>query len=165
MLFEKTRMRRAIRGLDWMDTLPLADTSAQMIRIRTHAGMFPISESDGALLVWGFDEQPGAFQFLVVRLTEREADRVFAADPYTVGVLEPVRRRLRHRHAILVVQNGPELHARPLTVPRWGSEQKFIDELDAAAASCPAFRLAHRKSSVPGMQSFAEGLVRELSLA
>lgn len=124
--------------------------------------MLPIGESDGALLLWTFDRLPGTTQFLVVRLTEAEADRVHSADPYAVGLIEPVRRRIKNRWALLIVRCGEKVYGLPYRIPRWRSEKFFIADLDAAAASCPAYRMAHSREIAKEAQVLAETLVRDL---
>jgi hypothetical protein len=165
MFPQSFRLRQADRGLRWLSDFASHSESAGLTRIRERTGLLPIGDSDGAILVWLFDEKPGATEVLFVRLTEDEADAVYSADPYTVGVLEPVRRKLRNRWAVLAVRCGQDLHTRPYRIPTRVTEEAFIAELDKTAASCPAFSLLDRRTMVPDAQVFAQDMARELAFA
>ncbi|UVT31524.1 hypothetical protein SEA_MASK_92 [Mycobacterium phage Mask] len=163
VLFESLRLRRVLRGLRWTSVIDQrSPATAGVIRIRSHSVLAPVGESDGAVLAWGFDMKPGAFHTLFVRLTEDEANRVYAADPLSVGVLEPVRRRMVYPWAVLAVRCGRDLYAAPFRIPRRGTEAAFVEALDNAAATCPAYMLAHRRDVVPDAQVFAQRFSRDL---
>jgi hypothetical protein len=160
---ERLRLKMAHRGLRWVGALP--EPGTPMTKIRGLTGLVPYGESDGALLIWIFDEKPGAHPVLAVRLTEDEADRVYSADPYSVGVLEPVRRRIVNRWGLLIVVCEKQRYARPYRIPRRGSEANFIADLDKAAESCPAFALEHsRATETPEVHEFVERVATGLVL-
>lgn len=159
-------MRGADRGLRW--TSVLRDAEKQLVKVRMHAGLVPIGDHDGAVLAWMFDMKPGAVQTLFVRLTEDEADKVFSADPFTVGLLEPVRRRIHAKWAVLVVKNGETFYSCPYRIPRRVSEDEFIADLEQHALTCPAFSLGHRKHlpmAQSRAESFAQQMAKDLALA
>lgn len=162
-LVARWRRRRLERGLRWVRDLP--DRPTGMAEVRAFAHLIPVGDHDGAILLWGFDFKPGATQLLVVRLTEKEAEAVYAADPYTVGLLEPVRRHLTNNAAILAVKCGTTLHHVPYLIPRRGTEDQFLAELDAAADSSPAFAVVDRRQMVPEAQILVQTLDRNLAFA
>lgn len=162
---QKLRHRVAHRGLRWMDEIRDDRSEETSTRVRAHAILVPVGDDDGAMLVWLFDRKPGASQALFVRLTEAEADAVYSADPYSVGLLEPVRRHLKHPWAVLAVKCGAEIHATPWRIPRFTSEDGFIELLDGAAATCPVFMLADRREMVPEVQVFAQNIARDFAFA
>jgi hypothetical protein len=164
MLTELFRSKQASR-LRWLDEVSRQhpDGSA-MLKVRVHAGLLPIGTDDGAVLVWIFDNHPGP-HVLIVRLTEREADAVSAADPYTVGMLEPVRHSIASDWALLAVECEGSVHMTRYQIPRRGSEDEFIANLDAAAAGCPAYTRGHGRGVTVGQEEYARELARELALA
>lgn len=164
MSFHTRRLRKALKGLRWLDDLPLHHDDLALTPVRKRSLLIPVGESDGAILIWGFNEMPGLRAAMMVRLTEREADAVFSADPYTVGMLEPVRRKLEHRWAILAVVCGKEVNARPYRITKFGTEDAFVDGLDAAVDSCPSLATVSRRDAVPAVQLFAEGVARDLAI-
>lgn len=162
-LVKRWRSRRMARELRWVQDLP--DHPAGIAKVRAFAHLIPVGDHDGAILLWVFDVKPGATQLLIVRLTEKEAEAVYAADPYTVGLLEPVRRHLTSTSAILAIKCGTTIHTVPYLIPRRGSEEQFLAGLDGAADSCPAFSLVDRRQMVPEAQILAEKLDRDLAFA
>lgn len=155
-------LERAQRGLRWMGDVP-ATSPADLVQIRSHSSLIPVGESNGAVLIWMFDSTDQAAHFLIVRLTEEEAEKVYSADPYTTGLLEPVRRRLRDRYAVLAIMfDGGALEARPYKIPRLVSEARFVGDLDAIAEACPGYRERNRRDFVPAVQSFVEALAKDL---
>ena len=70
------RVKRIIRGLGWTGVVSDLKSDQRIVRVRVHSALFPVGDSAGAVLAWGFDVRPGAIQVLFVRLTEDEANRV-----------------------------------------------------------------------------------------
>lgn len=140
-------------------------SQGDFIPIRGSSALIPIDEDDGAILIWMFDNNPGTHHYLVVRLSEREADLVNAGDPYNVGLLEPVRWRIRNRWALLMVKCGNKIHTTPYRIPRLRPEGAFIAALDRAAATCPVYRVSNSREIARDVQMFAEDMARDLALA
>ncbi|WP_195167891.1 hypothetical protein [Mycobacteroides abscessus] len=152
-LRERWIQKQADRGLRWIEELP--DTpfdKTEVVHVRGRATLKPLGDADGAIAAWIFDVKAGATQVLFVRLTEDEAEQVYRADPYSVGFLEPVRHEITNEWAVLAVKCGDALYAGPYRIPRGGSEDAFISNLDEAAATCPAF--SRDKSTTPSVQTF-----------
>lgn len=152
------------KHLTWIRDIKRAP-DVDLTLVRGGSGLVPIGTDDGAVLVWMFDNKPGTHQYLFVRLTEHEADLVNAADAYTVGLLEPVRRRIKNRWALLMVKSGRRVYGLPYRIPRYRSESAFIADLDMAAATCPAYRMNHSREIARDAQVYAENMARELALA
>jgi hypothetical protein len=90
---------------------------------------------DGAMLAWRFDETDIGHYYLCVRLTEREAQKVYEADE-SVGMLEPVRAHLRHPGSLIVLIHDAGLQKDlqlPYLIPTRGSEYDFVCGLMKAA--------------------------------
>lgn len=131
------------RRLSWIADLadiPMDDLS--LVYLRGHSGMVPMPNNGGAILIWMFDQRDGANPLLIVRLTEDEADEVYAADPFTTGMLEPVRRHIHHRYAWMAVRCGHRQYVRPFRISRRSTEGAFVASLDKAADSCPAYHFS-----------------------
>lgn len=166
-LREKLWWARASQGLDWVIALPehhFAETKAT--RVRSFSALLPGGESDGALLLWTFDSEPGKRHTLAVRLTEDEANRVYSADPYSVGILEPVRRHIADRWAVLMIKHGDNQHALPYRIPRRRSEKAFIANLDKAAERCKNYEpINSRKPTVSAAQDRANEIAKDFAFA
>lgn len=111
--------------------------------------LFPTADGS-ALLWWQFSGQVEGERVgvLTVHLTDAEANRVAETGPMD-GVLEKVRPKLRDQHALVhTIENG-QTCVREFVVPRDTSEWEFAAELDAAAATAPAFR----KAVLAGMEA------------
>lgn len=159
------KSQHALRGVSWINVLRnvrIADVG--IARIRGHSVLIPVDDADGAVLVWQFDSTPGAIPILFVRLTEDEANAVYAADPYTVGVLEPIRRHIANPWAVLAVERGGAVDVRPFQINKRVSEDAFVADLDATAAESPALNAGDRRTKVPEADMFAQ-LARDLAFA
>ncbi len=150
---------RAAKGLSWIGELAELDIAESGITpIRSGALLIPIAKNDGALLVWTFDHGTNFSHLLIARLTEDEADKVYAADPYSTGLLEPVRRHITNPWGIVGVSHGDDMRARPCPIIRHGAERLFVRTLDTIAAHEPQVR----DVAVPQAQEFALGVTKEL---
>ena len=167
-LSEKLWWSKASRGLDWVSALPEPRSEEMKVTpVRSFSVLVAINEADGALLFWTFDSERGKRHTLAVRLTEDEANKVYNADPCSVGILEPVRRRITDPWAVLLVQHGENRHARPYRIPRFRSEKAFIANLDRAAGDeCKEFEPRKGQSpAVSAAQGRANEIAREFALA
>lgn len=155
-------MQHGLRGVAWINKIRgLRTSDVGVTPVRGHSAMMPVGDGDGALLIWVFDSKPGSIPFLFVRLTEEEANAVYAADPYTVGMLEPVRRHITTPWAVLAVERDGAVDVTPYRINKHSSEGDFIAELDAATAALLA---GGGQSEVPNAETFTE-LARELACA
>lgn len=117
----------------------------------------------GAVLAWTFDFDPITHDSstLCLFLTNGEAKRVVKADRLRVGMLEPVRKELKHRDAYLIVEDGKEREfhgAQRFVISPDGDEKHFVSGLDHAAE---AIREAPRMALPPEEIEFA----REVKLS
>jgi hypothetical protein len=65
-----------------------------------------------------------------------------------------------------MVKCGDRRYARPYRIPRRGSEDRFIADLDSAADSCPAFKLeTSLYKTDAAVQQLAEDIARDLAFA
>lgn len=90
-------------------------------------------------LLWMFDGtglpegQPR--KYLLARLTEDEARKVFERDRTKVGILEPVRHSMKHAEARIfqnLFEGGDQRGVGTITIPAEGDELAFLDALDAS---------------------------------
>lgn len=133
----------ANRRLAWVhDVATIEADNIQFVHLRGQSALVPLPNAQGAVLFWTFDHRPGANPILFIRLTERESQAVYDADPFSVGMLEPARRSLRNRWGVMIVKCGHKKYSRPYRIPARISEAAFIERLDAAAATCPAYSLS-----------------------
>lgn len=141
---------RAERGLRWLqDFATIPDGELNVIHLRGASGLVPLGEGEGAILVWVFDVRPGMNPVMMVRLTEAEAEAVYADDPFTTGMLESVRKKLANRWAIIYFRAGKHRSACPFKIPTHGSEQAFVAQLDRAVDSCPPFQWSPTQKPAP----------------
>lgn len=147
------------RDFEWLTNWQEPTTT---VELRGGSCLYP--QDDGAILVWMFDQLDKADPVLVIRLTEEEAQAVFDADPFTVGMIEPIRRRMRHPWAFMTVVSPDNTYVCRVRIPTKGTEREFIGEMDAIAAACPVYRKAPRRSSIPVIEHDPERRHRVLEL-
>lgn len=166
-LREKLWWARASQGLDWVSALPEPHLSEMKVAgVRSFSALVPIEESNGALLLWTFDSEAGKRHALAVRLTEDEANEVYSADPYSVGILEPVRQHIADQWAVLMVQHGDTRHALPYRIPRRRSEKAFISNLDRAAKRCKKYApIKGRNPAASAAQDRANEIAKDFAFA
>lgn len=95
--------------------------------------------SDGSTdFLWKFDgvDDPSIpSKYLSVRLSAEETKSVFQRDAAHVGILEPVRATLRTPEAHIlqnVFEGDDQRGVASFIIPREGTEEEFLDALDAA---------------------------------
>jgi len=91
-------------------------------------------------LLWMFDgaglPEGQARKYLLVRLTEDEARKVFERDRTKVGILEPVRHSMEHAEARIFqnfFEGGDQRGVGTITIPAEGDELAFLDALDESS--------------------------------
>lgn len=98
--------------------------------------------SRGALLNWVFDQPDADTTYhLMVYLTDSESQKVYDAPP-EVGMLEPVRARLKNRGAVLFVSREGVVNARRYEIPGRGVEPEFVADLMISAKAVSEFKQA-----------------------
>lgn len=121
--------RRARDPFAWIAAGPPKDYG--VVRLRGQSYLVKLDR--GALLSWTFAEPGDRRYVLMVRLTDREAQKVFEADDET-GMIEPVRKTMKYNGALLLVPTGKsEGHGRRILIPREVPEYEFLDDLMRAA--------------------------------
>lgn len=105
-------------------------------RVRGYSSLIPLDDAGGAVLFWAFDESEcGVRSVALVRLTEEEAEKVYKADAYTIGMLEPVRTCLTHRSVLAGSWHiDGTMQLVPTVISGTGTERQFLAELDHAVA-------------------------------
>ncbi|MEJ9078539.1 hypothetical protein WKY82_08975 [Gordonia malaquae] len=127
-VLKKIALATVARRLRWIDDLSTISEGTPATAIGAMSALVPLGESDGAILYWTFDidkNENASVAFL--RLTEREAEAVYTADPFTTGMIEPIRSTLKHTTAV-VGRQFPDgsIRGQLFIVPRDGSEEDFV---------------------------------------
>ncbi|MFS0700036.1 hypothetical protein AB6N24_08710 [Cellulomonas sp. 179-A 4D5 NHS] len=110
-----------------------------------------IESPGGAVLVWCFDYDldTGVRRELIVFLTDDEVEAVLARDATRVGMLEPIRHKMRFRHGYVALRAGDnEQRDDAITefmVPLRGSEHDFFSELMRATRDRAASATSRRR--------------------
>ncbi|MBY4571212.1 hypothetical protein ACN95_14425 [Gordonia sihwensis] len=135
---------------EWLGEINDIPDGASAAPVRGKSALIPVGNEDGAILLWTFDtDQDGRDCVLFARLTEDEAEAVYTADPYSTGMLEPVRRRMSNRFAAIGKrERDGSIHCRPFYVPKRGSERFMTDQMIRGASYAP---MAVTESYATGM--------------
>ncbi|TAM63539.1 hypothetical protein [Mycobacterium sp.] len=116
------------------DLLGPSGEPKSLVPIAGHSYLLKLGR--GAILYWVFDEPDEETAYtLFVRLTDKEAHAVHEAD-YLVGMLEPVRGKLKFPGALLMVQHrgSKKIAVRRFIIPSDDSEYEFVNDLIYAAS-------------------------------
>lgn len=122
-------MRNFLRSRRPGVVYPLASPSISLL---------PLKSRKGAALAWTFEQNPESAEdwWLLVELTNQEAEKVADTDLASVGVLENVRRNLEHRVGWIVGAAG---EMAPFVIKQDWTENELVDELFEACEDPDAY--------------------------